>query len=168
MLKLLKESSMTKIKKEIPSWLIELIETIFINHPGKGRDAQVRGGHLSAVLKFLRRDALFSVLAKLKNDGVDITPTLALRLIQEWTGQGVDTKSLLKVFGQKGRAADEKSKDFEKVYEIAEKWRSLAIKERDAANDLYHRVVELVQSNPDRMVGKKRKPIAHQEPFSLD
>lgn len=159
---------MTEIKKEIPPWLIELIETIYINHPGKGRDAQIRGGHLSAVLKFLRRDALFSVLGKLKNDGVDVTPTLALRLIQEWTGQGVDTKSLLKVFGQKGRAADAKSKDFEKMSEIAEKWRSLAIKERNAANDLYYRVVELVQKNPERMVGKKRKPIAHKKPFSLD
>ena len=158
---------MTEIKKEIPPWLIELIETIYINHPGKGRDAQIRGGHLSAVLKFLRRDALFSVLGKMKNNGVDITPTLALRLIQEWTGKGVDTKSLLKVFGQKGRAADAKSKDFKKVSEISEKWRFLAIKERDAANDLYYRAIELVQNHPERMVGKKRKFIAHHEPFRL-
>ena len=159
---------MPKIKKEIPPWLIDLIETIFINHPGRGRNARVRGGHLSAVLKFLRRDALFSVLAKVKNDGVDVTPTLALRLIQDWTGQGVDNKSLLKVFAKKDRAADKKSKDFETLYEIAEKWRTLALKEWGAADDLYRRAVDLVQSTPDQLVGKKKKPIVYPEPWSRD
>lgn len=153
-------------KKEIPPWLIDLIETIFINHPGQGRNARVRGGHLSAVLKFLRRDALLSVLAKVKNDGVDVTPTLALRLIQDWTDQGVDNKSLLKIFAKKGRAADKKSKDFEKLHEIAEKWRSLALKEWSAADDLYRRAVDWVQSNPDRLIGKEKKPIVYPEPWS--
>ena len=83
---------------------------------------------------------------------MDVTPTLALRLIQDWTEQGVDNKSLLKIFAKKGRAADEKSKDFEKLHEIAEKWRSLALKEWSAADDLYRRAVDLVQSSPDRLI----------------
>lgn len=37
--------------QKIPHWLIDLITNVYIKYPGGGRDAKVRGGHLSAVLK---------------------------------------------------------------------------------------------------------------------
>jgi len=83
------------MQKEVPVWLIDLIQSIYINYSD---NARVRAGHLGVVKKYVRRDYLFIVLKRIEDTGIDMTPTLAKQILELWTGQGADWKALLKVF----------------------------------------------------------------------
>lgn len=123
---------------EVPYWLLELIKKIFLKFPD---DARRRGGHLSAVSKYAQRDALLLILQEMQDDGIDITPTFAKRIMIAWTGRSADWKTLLKVFGKPGRKADRKSKDFDRFEELAEKWKDRALRKRKEAYEHYQLAV---------------------------
>jgi len=146
-----------------PYWLINLIKTIYLKFPDEPKR---RGGHLSAVLKYARREYLFQVLQEMEKQGIDITPTFAKRILTEWTGQGADWKSLLKVFGKPGRKADHKSKDFEKMPELVEQWKPLALKKRKEAYDCYHLAMATVRKELRDDPGLRDfKPMPAREPL---
>ncbi len=94
---------------------------------------------MGAVKKYVRRDYLFIFLKEIEGTGVNMTPTLAKQILELWTGHGADWKALLKAFGSPGRTAKRKSKDFEQVFEIAEKWKAHALNQRLASEEMYQR-----------------------------
>lgn len=146
-----------------PYWLINLIKTIYLKFPDEPKR---RGGHLSAVLKYARREYLFQVLQEMEKQGIDITPTFAKRILTEWTGQGADWKSLLKVFGKPGRKADHKSKDFERMPDLVAQWKPLALKKRKEAVDCYQLAVSTVQKElRDDHSLRDFKPMPAREPL---
>jgi hypothetical protein len=150
---------------EAPYWLKNLIKTVYLKYPDEPKR---RGGHLSAILKYARRDALFLILQEMEKEGIDVTPTFAKRIMTEWTGQGADWKSLIKVFGKPGRKADHKSKDFEHLPEIAERWKSQAIKKRDEADQLYRLAVAQVREGLKTEPGPRSfDPIPSREPLGF-
>ena len=150
---------------DAPLWLKNLTKTVYLKYPDEPKR---RGGHLSAVLKYARRDALFLILQEMEKKGIDVTPTFAKRIMTEWTGQGADWKALIKVFGKPGRKADHKSKDFERLPEIAEKWKSQAIKKRDEAGQLYRLAVAQVHEDLKTKPGQRSfDPIPPREPLDF-
>jgi hypothetical protein len=56
---------------------------------------------------------------------LDMTPTLALRLIKGATGRGASMLFLNEAYGKKDRTAGNKSPDFDRVNQIIDKYKHL-------------------------------------------
>ncbi|ENV52045.1 hypothetical protein L292_3159 [Acinetobacter junii CIP 107470 = MTCC 11364] len=50
--------------------------------------------------------------------GLDMTSTLAQRLLEGWLGHSISNKLLIKAFGQTGRTAEDKTKDLDQLDEL--------------------------------------------------
>lgn len=51
---------------------------------------------------------------------VDMTPTLAMRVLQGWVGRSISNRVLIDVFGNEGRDASNKSRDWHRLDELIE------------------------------------------------
>ncbi len=102
-----------------PEWLIGMIGTVLHIYSD---DTPRRAGHLGAIKKYLKREHLFKLLLHIQSTGIDMTPTLAQKLLKEWVNRGANYNAIVKIFGTPGRAANNRSKDIKNLYEIAEQY----------------------------------------------
>ncbi|CCE25786.1 hypothetical protein [Methylotuvimicrobium alcaliphilum] len=78
----------------------------------------------AAASKRYKQTVLFYWLERVEvDDGVDLTPTLALNLVKGWMGRGIDRLTLNKWFAVTGRTAANKSRDHHRKDELIEKYK---------------------------------------------
>jgi hypothetical protein len=67
------------------------------------------GGACGAAAKRLKRAVVLEALLEAKEGGLDITPTVAMRIFVRLIGRGVDNRATLQCFATPGRTAADKS-----------------------------------------------------------
>lgn len=67
------------------------------------------GARLGAAGKRASREVMFESLKNARDNGMDVTPTVVLRVSARIIGRGVSAREANKVFGQPGRTAASKS-----------------------------------------------------------
>lgn len=67
------------------------------------------GARLGAAGKRAAREIIFESLKNARDNGMDVTPTVVLRVSERIIGRGVSAREANKVFGQPGRTAANKS-----------------------------------------------------------
>lgn len=70
---------------------------------------------------------IFMLYTVAVQEKLDMTSTLAQRLLRGWTGRGIRNQILFEPFAVTGRTAGDKSADLERVDELVEKYRQQAI-----------------------------------------
>lgn len=78
----------------------------------KRRALAVKAQHIGVAGKRLRQAVAVDMLDRMKAEGMDITPTLAVAIAKHLLGRGVDRKMLLHRYATQGRTAANKA-DFE-------------------------------------------------------
>lgn len=82
-------------------------------------------GKWSAISRKRRAGVLLAWLLIIEcEELLDLTPTLASNLLVAMTGSSISNRSLIQAFGDTGRTAARKSKDFVRVEEISNKYKS--------------------------------------------
>jgi len=67
------------------------------------------GGACGAAAKRLKRAVILDALLEARDNGLDITPTVAMRVFERLIGRGVDNRATLYCFATPGRTAADKS-----------------------------------------------------------
>lgn len=81
------------------------------------------GNELSQIARSDRTAFIISFIQEIaEKENLDMTPTLAKRFALKLDGKGIALATLNQVFGQKGRTASNKSLDFSKFHDIADKY----------------------------------------------
>lgn len=94
--------------------------------------APKRGALITAAMKRLQGRFVCDELFKIADDEqLDLTAVLAGKLIKELTGRSMAMPMLLESFSSPGRTAANKSKDFQRIDELVEKYRPSILEELD-------------------------------------
>lgn len=105
--------------EEYPRYTVEQYVLDVYNYRQEDLDRRVMGALISAATKRYKRQIALDYLRTIKVDrDLDVTPTLAYRLIIGWLGRGVSKQMLLDMFGEKGRTAANKSENFLYIDEL--------------------------------------------------
>lgn len=90
------------------------------------------GNELSQIARQDRTSFIINFIQEVaEKENLDMTPTLAYRFSVKLDGKGIALKTLNQVFGQKGRTASNKSLDFSKFQDIADKYESSFQEQRE-------------------------------------
>lgn len=95
---------------------IKVLEKLALPPPQKG-------AYLAACSKKCKQTITLNWLEKVAvQEGLDITPTLAVKISKAWLGRSIARDVLNKFFRVEGRTASDKSKDFDNIDPIIEKY----------------------------------------------
>ena len=95
---------------------IEILKNLNLPPPQKG-------AYLAACSKKCKQAIILGWLEKVAiQENLDITPTLAVKISKAWLGRSIARDILNKFFSVDGRTASDKSKDFEHIEPIINKY----------------------------------------------
>lgn len=96
----------------------------------KDLPSQKRGAAVTAAKKRLRIGIVLRKLHHITDEyALDMTPSLALRIITGWLDRGISMRLLNEQFGTPDRTASDKSNDFTRVDEIVNEYRAHVLEE---------------------------------------
>lgn len=89
-----------------------------------------RGAAVTAAKKRLRLGIVLRWLHKVTDEhDLDMTPSMASHIVKGWIDRGVSNRQLIEQFATPNRTASNKSRDFERIDEIINRYRPHVIEE---------------------------------------
>lgn len=125
------------------------------------------GNELSQIARNDRTAFIVSFLQEIADkENLDMTPTLAYRFSVKLDGKGIALATLNQIFGQKGRTASNKSLDFSKFHDIADKYKSSFQEQRELQKEETKAKLARLDTKPNATSIRKNTKLNSLEEFN--